>query len=247
MFDLNSLTTGEPGFEIIALVAFGAGLIRGFTGFGGPAFLLAILTIFFSPVSVISKILVVDFFAGMYLFYSCFRQINWRNTATIVVPTLLFLPLGHWLLLELDPSVSKRAIAIIITLACVFMLVGYRYKRPMTPLALAAVGVIAGIVFGGTYIALVAVVPILLGPYDKNEGRTLIVSWAFLVTLGFAAVYAVSGTTTVEDVTTALPGAATYMLGTWLGSMGFRQSSEKVFRRAAIATLLVLSVFNLSN
>ena len=247
MFDLTSLTSGEPGYEIIALVAFGAGLIRGFTGFGGPAFLLAILTIFFSPVSIVSKILVVDFMAGVYLFWSCRRRINWRNTAAITIPTLLFLPLGHWLLLALDPSISKRAIAAIITAACLLMLIGFRYKKPMSAGVLIVVGTIAGIVFGGTYIALIAVVPILLGPYDKNEGRTLIVSWAFFTMLGFAALYTVSGTTTLEDVVTALPGAATYLLGTWLGSLGFRQSSEKLFRRAAIATLLVLSMFNLLN
>ena len=247
MFDLNSFTTGEPGYEIIAVVAFAAGLIRGFTGFGGPAFFLAILTIFFSPVSIVSKIQVVDFLGGVYLFWSCYRQINWRNTAIIVIPTLLFLPVGHWLLLELDPDVSKRAIAAIILIACVLMLIGYRYKQPMTPAILAAVGVVAGIVFGGTYIALVAVVPILLGPYNKDEGRTLILSWAFFTMLGFAALYAVSGTTTTADVVTALPGAASYLVGTWLGSLGFRQSSEKTFRRAAIATLLVLSLFNLLN
>ena len=53
--------SGEPGMAIIAIVAFGAGLVRGFTGFGGPAFILAILTLFFTPYSIVSKILVVDF------------------------------------------------------------------------------------------------------------------------------------------------------------------------------------------
>ena len=40
----------QPGMLAIAAVAFGAGLIRGFTGFGGPAFILAIMTLFFTPV-----------------------------------------------------------------------------------------------------------------------------------------------------------------------------------------------------
>ncbi|MCP4388677.1 MAG: sulfite exporter TauE/SafE family protein, partial [Gammaproteobacteria bacterium] len=44
------MTGDEPGMLAVALVAFGAGLIRGFTGFGGPAFILAILTLFFAPV-----------------------------------------------------------------------------------------------------------------------------------------------------------------------------------------------------
>ena len=229
----------------VALVAFGAGLIRGFTGFGGPAFLLAILTLFFTPVSIVSKILVVDFFANVYLFKACYREINWRSTWIMVIPTLICMPLGHWLLLELDPVWMKRVMAFIISSACVLMLVGFRYKHPMTTGWLIFAGICSGTVFGGTYIALVAVVFILLGPYNKNEGRTLIISWSFFAVLGFALTSVAGGTTGIDDVVTALPGAVTYMLGTWLGSHGFRRSSEKLFRRAAISTLLALSVFNL--
>lgn len=95
MTDLESLTQGDPGTLIIAIVAFGAGLIRGFTGFGGPSFILAILTIFFTPYSIVSKILVVDFFSNIYLFAAVYRQIDWRSTLSMVIPTLLFMPLGH--------------------------------------------------------------------------------------------------------------------------------------------------------
>jgi uncharacterized membrane protein YfcA len=245
LFDFSSLTSGDPGAIIIALVAFGAGMIRGFTGFGGPAFMLAILTIFFSPMSIVSKILVVDFFTSVYLFKICYRYIDWRSTMTMVLPTLLFIPLGHWVLHEMDPIWMKRSMAAIIALACVLMLIGYRYQRPLTTAGLIFIGAIAGIVFGGSYIALVAVVAILLGPYNKDQGRTLIIAWSFFTVLGFAAVSAFSGITTLTDVMIALPGAASYMFGAWLGSMGFRQSSEKLFRRGSIGTLLILSLFNM--
>ena len=237
--------SGEPGMVIIALVAFGAGLIRGFTGFGGPAFMLATLTLFFTPYSIVSKILVVDFIASVYLFKVVYRQIDWRATACMVVPTLLSMPLGHWLLLELDPLWMKRAMASIIACACVLMLCGFRYQHPMTTAWLIFVGICAGIVFGGSYIALVAVVFILLGPYDKNQGRTLIVAWSFFTVLGFAVISVYSGTTGIDDVIAAAPGAATYLLGTWLGSHGFRKSSEKLFRNTAIAVLLGLAIFNI--
>lgn len=230
---------------IISVVAFGAGLIRGFTGFGGPAFILAILTIFFTPYNVVSKILVVDFFASIYLFTSVYRDIDWRSTLFLVIPTLIFMPLGHWILLETDPLIMKRGMSVIIALACVVLLVGYRYRHRLSAPLLILVGSLAGIVFGGSYIALIAVIAILLGPYNKIEGRTLIITWSSFTVLGFALIAAVSGTTTVSDVGIALPGAITYMLGTWLGSHGFHNSSEKLFRRTAIATLLGLSVFNI--
>jgi len=242
---LDISLSGEPGTAIIAIVAFGAGLIRGFTGFGGPAFILAILTLFFTPVSVVSKILVVDFLTSVFLFRAVYREIDWRATASMVIPTLLFMPLGHWLLIELDPLLMKRAMAVVIAVACVAMLAGYRYRHPMTTSWLIGIGIVSGIVFGGSYIALVAVVCILLGPYDKHAGRTLIISWSFFTVLGFALISAISGTTGVDDVITAMPGALTYLLGAWLGSHGFHNASEKLFRRAAIAVLFCLACFNL--
>lgn len=229
----------------VALVAFGAGLIRGFTGFGGPAFMLAILTIFFTPVSVVSKILVAEFAANAYLFTANFRKINWRPTWLMVVPTLICLPIGHWVLLELDPLTMKRVMSVIIATACIVMLIGYRYKHPMTPPLLILVGICAGIIFGGSFIALLAVVAILLGPYGKEDSRTLIISWTFFAAIGFAVISMYSGTTGGADIVTALPGAATYLFGTWLGSHGFNKSSEKLFRRAAIGCLLALATFNI--
>lgn len=237
--------SGEPGMAIIAIVAFAAGLVRGFTGFGGPAFILAILTLFFTPYSIVSKILVVDFIASVYLFKAVYRDIDWRATTCMVIPTLLFMPLGHWLLVELDPLWMKRAMAVIIACACILMLGGFRYRQPMTTTWLVILGVFAGLVFGGSYIALIAVVAILLGPYDKHRGRTLIISWSSFSVLGFALMSLLSGTTGVDDIVTAAPGAATYLFGTWLGSHGFHNASEKLFRRGAIAVLLCLALFNL--
>ncbi len=244
MFDLFD-KQADPGMLVVALVAFGAGLIRGFTGFGGPAFMLAILTLFFPPVSVVSKILVADFVANIYLMKSCYRDIQWRKTAYMVIPTLLIMPLGHWVLLEMDPAVMKKIIATIIASVCILMLLGLRYQKPLTPAWLIIAGFIAGFVFGGTYVALLAVAVILLGPYDKHQGRTLIISWTFFTVLGFAAISFAFGSTQIDDITVALPGAVTYLVGSWLGSRGFHLASEKLFRHLALSTLLILSLFSL--
>ena len=242
---LNINFSGEPGMAIIAIVAFGAGLVRGFTGFGGPAFILAILTLFFTPVSVVSKILIVDFVGSVFLFKVVYREIDWRSTTCLVIPTLLAMPIGHWLLIEMDPMWMKRSMAVVIAASCVLLLIGYRYRNPLPTTGLIILGICAGIVFGGSYIALVAAVAILLGPYNKNQSRTLIISWSFFTMLGFALMSVVSGTTGVDDVIVAAPGAATYLLGTWLGSLGFHNASEKLFRRGAIGVLLCLALFNL--
>ena len=49
---------------IVGLTAFVAGLVRGFAGFGGPALMMLVLTNFYTPLSVIPKVLVMDAVAG---------------------------------------------------------------------------------------------------------------------------------------------------------------------------------------
>lgn len=233
-----------PDTLVIAIVAFIAGVIRGFTGFGGPAFMLAILTMFYAPIVIIAKVLIVDFGTGCYLFKQVCVDVNWRRTLTLFIPTLLAMPLGHFLLFNVDAETMKRAIALIIAFTCVLMLSGVRYKATLTTPLLIVVGILAGIVFGATYIALVCVVAILLGPDDKNSGRTLIIAWAFLTSIAYLLVSINSGATGWSDISSALPGVVTYWFGAQVGSRGFRKSSEHRYRQIAVCTLLAITVFS---
>jgi uncharacterized membrane protein YfcA len=225
----------------LAAVSLGAGYVRGFTGFGGPAFILAILTLFYTPLAVLPKVLIVEFASSAYLFLNIRHRIDWRSTASLALPTMLTMPLGHWLLLTTDPLSMRRVIAAIILATCVAMLVGYRYRRPLGAVAMGLLGIVSGVVFGATYIALVVVATVLLGPYDKHEARTLIISWTFLVALCFGAISIYSGSTTLRDLHVALPGAALYFAGAWIGSRWFRNSKEEGYRRFALLTLLLLA------
>ena len=241
------MVSDELGVIVTAIVALGAGFIRGFTGFGGPAFMLAILTLFYTPLAIVSKILVVELISSSYLFISARRQVNWRNTIAVTIPTMLTMPLEQWLLLETDPHVMRRAIAVIILMTSVVMLLGYRYKKPLSGLAMAMVGLLAGVVFGATYIALILVAAILLGPYDKSESRRLFIAWAFLVASWYAVISVINGAVGVRDVIIALPGAAMYFVGTWLGSRWFHSAAEHRYRQVALVTLLVLSALSFLN
>jgi uncharacterized membrane protein YfcA len=122
------------------------------------------------------------------------------------------------------------------------MLIGVRYKRPLGIPAMIGLGIVSGLVFGATYIALVVVAAVLMGPYDKNAARTLIISWAFLVAAWYGVISTLSGATKWADVYIAAPGAVLYFVGVWVGSLLFSRSREDSYRRVALITLLVLAM-----
>ncbi|MDE0713479.1 MAG: sulfite exporter TauE/SafE family protein [Gammaproteobacteria bacterium] len=230
---------------VLAVVALVAGLLRGFTGFGGPAFLIAVLTIFYPPIMVVGKVLIVDFAASTFLFHSCFRRIQWKPTLSLVIPSLLVMPAGQWLLVAMDPDVLARGIAVTILLPSLMMLAGWRYRKRPGLVGMVLIGVISGVIFGASYIALVTITAVLLGPWNHVEARTLIVAWAFLVQIWFTFISVYAGTVGSSDLLIAWPAAVLYLAGTWLGSRLFGGVGEAQYRNVALIVLAGLALAGL--
>jgi uncharacterized membrane protein YfcA len=227
---------------LIPAVALLAGLIRGFTGFGGPAFMLAILSLFYNPAFVIGKILLVELFASSYMTFQVRRSIAWRTTLAIAIPTLLTMPLGHWILLHAEPTLVRKFIAGVTLFSCLLMMLGLRYPNRLGMISSIAVGLIGGLVFGASYIALLVVAVVLMGPYDKTDTRALITSWGFIIGVWFVVISVARDQTHWIDVLHTAPAIATYFIGSWIGARFFSRSSETVYRKVAIVLLMGLSI-----
>ncbi len=160
----------EYAFEFGLLAAFLAGLIRGFAGFGGPAFMLAALTWFYTPLLVIGKILVIELISAGFLFWRIRGEINWKATAALTIPTVLAMPLGYQLLTHTDPDLMRKLIAAITLVSSLLMLVKWRYRNPLSLPAAIALGLIGGVVFGATYIALLIVAVVRRENLKKRLG-----------------------------------------------------------------------------
>ena len=156
---LPDLTLDEPRMIVLTgAAALVAGVVRGFSGFGGPALMALVLTQFYNPLSVLTKVVIIDAASYLLLVPSTAREFNRRVIAIVTLATVAGLPIGTYLLVETDPVVMKRAIAGAVA-ACVFvMLFGGRFRASPSIAVHIAVGLLAGVVLGATYIALVAMI-----------------------------------------------------------------------------------------
>ncbi len=230
---------------LIVLVGLAAGVIRGFAGFGGPAFIIAVLTWFISPVEVIDKVLVLEFFVGTYLVWDVRNQIDWKTTASITLPALIGMPFGHWLLLHTDAELMRRVIAAFILLATIIMLCNIRFKTRYSVPVLIAIGLVAGVIIGASYIALVLVSILLMAPYDRNETRTLLIGSVFILAGWFLILSIYRDQTSVEKVIAAIPITLSYLAGSWFGTRLFAGSTEKGYRRYVLFLLGSLAIVGL--
>ena len=236
----------EGSFPLfIVAVGFAAGVIRGFAGFGGPAFIIAVLTWFMSPVEVIDKVLVIEFFVGAYLLWEVRNSIDWPTTLALTLPALLGMPFGHWLLLNTDADLMGRVIAAFILLSSIVMLCDVRLKSRFSAPILMAVGLIGGTIIGASYIALVLVSIILMAPYERREVRTLLIVSGFIFAGWFLVLSVYREQTSFDKVIAATPIMLGYLAGSWLGARLFAGSTEQSYRRYALYLLAALAVIGL--
>lgn len=243
---LPDLTLDDP--RMIALtgaIALLAGLVRGFSGFGGPAIMALVLTQFYSPLSVLTKVVIIDAVSYLLLVPTTAREFNRRVTAVATLAALAGLPIGTYLLTELDPPVVKRAIAGTVAACVAVMLLGGRFRASPPVAVHLVVGLFAGVVFGATYIALVAMIFFFSLPASGAESRANAVYWGVLLTYVLIAMHMALGNITVDDLWRAALLGVSYLAGTGAGVWCFRRTAERRFRRAVLWLLLGLATIGL--
>ena len=243
---LPELTLDEP--RMIALTvatALVAGGVRGFSGFGGPALMALVLTQFYSPLSVLTKVVIIDTVSYLLLVPSTASEFNRRVIAVVTIATIAGLPVGTWLLTELDPAVTKRAIAAAVAVCVAIMLFGVRFRTSPPITVHVAVGLVAGVVLGATYIALVAMIFFFSLPASGAESRANAVFWGVVLSCVLIAAHMGLGNISIDDLWRATLVGFAYLAGTGAGAWWFRRVGERGFRRAVLWLLLGLAVIGL--
>ena len=230
---------------LTAVVALVAGVVRGFAGFGGPALMMLVLTQLYSPLSVLTKVMIIDAVSFLLLVPSTAREFNRRVFAIVTLATLAGLPFGTYLLLETDPVVMKRAVAAAVAACVVVMLLGLRFRAAPSVAVHIAVGVLAGAVLGATYIALVVMIFFLSLPASGAESRANAVFWGLVISAVLIATHVVLGNVTAQDLWRAALLGTFYLAGAAAGTWCFRRTGERGFRRAVLWLLLGLAAVGL--
>ena len=240
---LVDLTLSDWDMIVLAgAAAILAGFVRGLTGFGGPAILLLILTQFYTPVSVVTKIMLIDFATNLFLVPSVRREIAWPTAGLVIAGSVVAFPLGIYALLSFDPVVMKRIIAIIVGTSVLAMMAGWRYRSRPDSISLLAVGVVTGAIAGATYIALTLVAFLFAGPDTPTTNRANVIAWGAIIGLMIVIGYVVTGAITASDVWRAGVIGGFYAGAAVVGARTFRSMAESLFRRIVLWLLLLLSV-----
>lgn len=239
------MVLGEYIFAAMAIL--GAGVIRGYSGFGFAMICAITLSFIFPPSQFTPVILCLDVVASSWLFYKVRKQVDWKGLKFIGFGALLTLPLGSLALIVVPMNYMRIFISLVIICLCAGLLKNKKQFKSTGRGTTIGVGMISGFLTG---VAAIGGPPIILFYFSSD--RSVSVSRAsmiafFLIVDSLALVSSacyglLNRQTLVLSVSLIIP----LIIGIWVGNFLFGKfSNEAAFRKQVIVLLMTIALISM--
>ena len=230
----------------ILIAAFVAGLARGFSGFGSALIFIPLASSMIGAKLASPLLLVIDFVAAAPLIPNGWRHADRRDVGTMLLGSLIGVPIGAWALTQMDGLAVRWMIVALIVPMLGLLMSGWRYRGTPTAAVTAAVGAVAGF-FNG--VAQVGGPPIVLY-WLRDTTAARVVRANIIIYFAAASVlttisYLIGGVLTTAVVGLAVLTGPAFGIGLWLGSHMFGFASEETFRRICYALIALAALVSL--
>jgi hypothetical protein len=224
-----------PALAAAAGGALLAGLVRGFSGFGGAMVLVPILAASHGPQVAVPVLVLIDFVLTLPLAWRARRRCAWREVAPVALGHAAALPAGLAVLVLADPTLLTRATGGLVLAMAAAMALGLRRTTPPRRGTALGIGLGAGLLSGSTGVGGPPVVLFwLAGPDAPPRMRAnLMVFFALSSVLSLTGL-AVAGVITAAVAALALLLWPAYALGLLAGGRLFTGADARLYRPLAL-------------
>lgn len=232
------------GLDQIAVVLLGAlagGFVNGLTGFGTAITAMGLWLYAISPPVAASLAIICSVVSQIQTLPMIWRAIDWKRVLPFIVPGLLGVPVGTWLLSQIDPRTFKIVVGL--------FLVGYSAyalarRSPLVGRSFGGRAADGAVGFGGGILGGLAgfsgVLPVVwtdIRGWTKDERRSVLQAFNLSILAVALLSHAFSGLLTPQvgwATAAALPGT---IAGSWAGSLVYRRLGDRGFQRIVMALI----------
>jgi uncharacterized protein len=246
MTRLMSLPFDLPIFAALSALAFVAGLVRGFAGFGAAMIYVPAASLIVGPQIAVVILWTMDTIPSLPIVMPALKKADWKSVLPVACGYAATVGPGVWFLKHGDAELLRWLISGFILMTVGVLWSGWRYHGTR-PLALSlAVGGTSGL-FGGA--AQLSGPPVLVywlagsDPAWLIRANTIVL---FFITTVFSGIALLAGGLFHQPaVISAIVCAPVYGIGLVLGQRTFGRASEQTFRRAAFVIILSVAIVTL--
>jgi uncharacterized membrane protein YfcA len=235
-FDLSLVGTVWMGVAVLI-----AAFIRGYSGFGYSAMVIAASSLVMNPLNMVAVVVILETAMSLQAARGISQDVDWRRVGLLLAGAAVGLPLGLWLLTGISEDAARAVISAYVLVMCGVLLAGWRLAGEARGLSNLGMGVISGLAnapgMGGLPIAAYFAAQ----PMRAAVFRATLIAYFPLLDLYSAPLYWWAGLVSWDTLTASLIALPLTFLGNWLGGRHFLRTDPQDFRRFAILLLAGLA------
>lgn len=230
----------------IGAVFFGAGFVRGYSGFGFAALAVTAAGLVTDPMHLVPVVVLGDIALTAQQARGIRHQVQWGRVGWLFAGCLVGVPLSVWALSAVGPDTARAVIAVYVLLMCALLLAGWRMRGDAGAAAHAGTGLVSGLANGAAVGGLPVAAFFAAQPMSAAAFRATSIAYFTLLDLWTLPLMAQAGMIGRDTLLATAMGLPLMILGVWAGGRRFLRAEPAGFRRFAIGLLAVLAVLSLA-
>lgn len=218
-----------------------AAFIRGYSGFGFSALVIAASSLVMNPLNVVFSVVMCEAVATAQSWGGLGREVDWARIRWLMLGAALGMPVGMAVLTQMPEDWARAVVSIYVLIMCLVLLRGWRMKAEAGRGPTLGIGVISGLAnapgMGGLPVAAFFAAQPMAAPVFR---ATLAAYFPFL-DLYSTPLYWWGGMLTWDAFLAGILFLPMLFLGNWLGGRHFFNTDPQDFRRFAILLLAGLA------
>lgn len=235
---------GPAGLGWLMLAGFAAAWVRGYSGFGFGALLIAAGGLVVNPLRLVAVVMLADLVMSAQLWRGVRPRIDWPRAWTLFAGALVGLPLGLWLLTGLSETVMRLIVSVWI-LAMGLILLGGWVLRARGPAVVLGTGTISGAANAAGVGGLPVVALLAAQAMPAAAFRATLIAYFLLLDLWTLPMLWAFGLVDADTLLALAVLTPAFMAGTLAGSRRFAAAAPEDFRRFAVWALIGLAAVNI--
>lgn len=235
---------GLSGFQLGMLLAVAAvgGIVRGYSGFGFSAIVIAGASLVIPPATVVPALFMLEIAASIHMLPSVRNEIDYPNFWPMLAGCAVGLPIGQYLLTHLEPDTTRMYLSLGVLVSAFLIWRGISFNREMNSPLAAVTGFLTGFGSGLASIGgLFAMVVFLGTSYPPARVRAVFVAMFFAMYVYGIGVATMNGLISWTTVWIAIILLVPMTIGIVLGQRQYLSATPEAFRRFALLLLMILA------
>ncbi|NUB43810.1 sulfite exporter TauE/SafE family protein [Fertoebacter nigrum] len=238
------LSPGAMAFMALAFLV--AAFVRGYSGFGFSALVVAASGVVTNPLNFVAVVMICEFLMTFQLIGPAMARVSWWRVVTLMLGAMVGVPLGLWALTGIGAEAARAVVAIYVLVMCAALLAGWTLRAEAGRVAHVGAGLISGLANAAGMGGLPVAVFFAAQPIAAAVFRATLIAYFAALDIFTLPVMWGHGLVTRDTLIVTAASLPVVGLGVWLGGRHFLRTEPQSFRRFAIYLLAGLALMGLA-